>query len=147
MAVVSAVVALAAGGVLGVAGPASAAPATCNLHGYWWSSKWNKDLSVPVYRNSSGVWVRGCQLRQGDGPTPAGTGSAIWGLQQALNMCYGEKLTQDRDFGALTKAALIRAQRREGISADGIYGPQTADHLAFPVLSGDFVTTPCRSFY
>jgi len=33
------------------------------------------------------------------------------------------------------------------VGADGIYGPQTADYLAFPVLDGAFVTKPCRSFY
>ncbi|GIJ81259.1 Putative peptidoglycan binding domain-containing protein [Micromonospora phaseoli] len=146
VAVVTTVLALAAGGVLVAASPAAAATPACNGQTYWWSAKWGVKLSVPINTASSGVDVRGCLMRQGDGPS-GGVGRAVRALQQALNMCYQERLTLDGDFGSLTKAALVRAQRREGISADGVYGPQTADFLAFPFLSGNFVTTPCRSFY
>jgi hypothetical protein len=146
VAVVATVLGLAAGGVLVSASPAAAATSTCNGNTFWWSAKWNKYLYVPVYRNSAGVQYRGCQLRQGDGGT-GGAAHAVFALQQALNVCYNENLTTDSDFGAHTKAALIRAQKREGVSADGIYGPQTADYLAFPFQSGDFIASPCHSFY
>ena len=147
VAVVVAVLGLAAGGVFVAVGPAAAAATpTCNSSTFWWSAKWNKNLYVPVYRDSAGVRYRGCQLKKGNGPS-GGVGTAVWTLQQVLNTCYNEHLSLDSDFGSNTKAALIRAQKKEHISADGIYGPQTADYLAFPFDDGDFVSPPCYSFY
>jgi peptidoglycan hydrolase-like protein with peptidoglycan-binding domain len=144
VAAVMVAIAVATGGVM-IAGPAQAATPTCNGHVFWFSGRWGQDLYVPVKTSSSGN-VRGCELRQGAGPS-GGVGSAVHALQTTLNECYGEHLTTDSEFGPATKAALIRAQRREGISADGIYGPQTADYLAFTHRNGDFVSGPCHPFY
>ena len=55
--------------------------------------------------------------------------AAVANLQRNLNACYGENLRVDSDFGALTREALRRAQRAEGISADGVYGPETRNNL------------------
>ena len=38
----------------------------------------------------------------------------------------GINLLQDGKFGPLTRAALVKVQKHHGISADGVYGPQTA---------------------
>jgi len=51
-------------------------------------------------------------------------------------------LAKDGDFGPATKAALIRVQQYHRITADGIYGPQTAlamRHAAW-AYSGDIGT-------
>jgi peptidoglycan hydrolase-like protein with peptidoglycan-binding domain len=54
---------------------------------------------------------------------------AVGDLQETLIECYGASIAEDNDFGQATKTALQAAQRREGISADGVYGPVTRDHL------------------
>ncbi|RAY13468.1 hypothetical protein DPM19_20645 [Actinomadura craniellae] len=65
-------------------------------------------------------------LRRGAG------GDRVFQLQRAL-LKAGEKLPTfgaDGDFGAETEAAVKSFQRKAGITADGIYGPQTAAKLA-----------------
>ena len=64
---------------------------------------------------------------------------AVERLQADLIVCYGRKIAQDSDFGPQTKAALQYAQRAEHISADGVYGPQTRDHLKWEDFSGSCV--------
>jgi peptidoglycan hydrolase-like protein with peptidoglycan-binding domain len=51
--------------------------------------------------------------------------SAVGQLQTTMNVCYGEHLTVDDDFGSLTEAALVRTQKKAGTQADGVYGPNT----------------------
>lgn len=51
------------------------------------------------------------------------TGMNVYNLQKCLN-ASGESLTLDGRFGPLTKAALIRFQKKYKLIADGIYGPQ-----------------------
>lgn len=63
------------------------------------------------------------------GMAPGAHSSAVANLQRNLNTCYGENLQVDSDFGPLTRDALKRAQRTEGISADGVYGPVTRNNL------------------
>lgn len=53
-------------------------------------------------------------------------GADVKKLQKALNNDFDEVLKVDGIFGSGTKHALIRAQREKRISADGIFGPQTA---------------------
>ncbi|MFV2088877.1 peptidoglycan-binding domain-containing protein [Micromonospora sp. LOL_021] len=59
--------------------------------------------------------------------------SAVRQLQLSLNHCYGESLVVDSDFGPATAAALRRAQAIEGITVDGIYGPQTRNAIRFTI--------------
>lgn len=51
--------------------------------------------------------------------------SAVGRLQRTMNVCYGEHLEVDNDFGPLTEAALVRTQKKAGTPADGVYGPNT----------------------
>lgn len=68
------------------------------------------------------------------GGTPAlrsgSTGTRVEGLQRALNKATGAKLVVDGDFGAKTETAVLALQRRAKISADGVYGPDSAKALA-----------------
>jgi peptidoglycan hydrolase-like protein with peptidoglycan-binding domain len=110
---------------VGVTGaPAHAATPRCNatefinnLHGVL--------LDVPVYKTGGSSTVL-CVMSQGD------RGDDVNQLQWTLNYCYSERLTRDGVFGSRTKSALIRAQRREHISDDGIHGPQTALAILHP---------------
>jgi murein L,D-transpeptidase YcbB/YkuD len=63
--------------------------------------------------------VGGCYEIQGQ------TGAEVKALQQTLNSCYGESLTTDGVFGALTTAAVKRTQGKVGVTQDGQYGPKT----------------------
>src|ERR1041384_397769 len=72
---------------------------------------------VPFFNGSPGTvdcnMVKGCHS------------AAVQKLQHSMNLCYGEHLSEDSDFGQLTKDALIRTQRKAGTPADGEYGPNT----------------------
>jgi len=78
----------------------------------------------------------GCRLRPGD------SGVGVEWLQETLRLCYGPlnadvaNLRVDGRFGNRTAAALAFAQATEKITPDGIYGPQTAEHLAFITIDG-----------
>ncbi|GHE65291.1 hypothetical protein GCM10018785_37680 [Streptomyces longispororuber] len=53
-------------------------------------------------------------------------------LQAGLVRCYGARIAVDMSFGPATKKALKAAQRRSGITADGIFGPTTSYTLRWP---------------
>jgi len=56
-------------------------------------------------------------------------GSGVKLLQQNINKVSGSKLTLDGDFGSKTKSALEKWQSSVGLTADGIYGPKSADAM------------------
>jgi peptidoglycan hydrolase-like protein with peptidoglycan-binding domain len=64
-----------------------------------------------------------CQLGLGN------DNNAVRFLQDTLNHCYSGKLSEDGIYGSLTQAAVKRAQSAVHITVDGIYGPQTRDHI------------------
>ncbi|MGK4579720.1 peptidoglycan-binding domain-containing protein [Kitasatospora sp. HPMI-4] len=70
-----------------------------------------------------------CRLAYGD------QGDGVKALQESFNYCNGESLTVDGVFGSATKAAVLRVQSRGGITADGIYGPNTRSHMSFLLMS------------
>jgi hypothetical protein len=55
--------------------------------------------------------------------------SAVSRLQQTLNKCNGQSISEDGQFGPATKSALQAAQRLRGVTGDGVYGPVTRDAL------------------
>lgn len=76
-----------------------------------------------------------CELGQGNDNPGVGV------LQNSLNRCHGAHLAVDDDYGPATKAAVVAAQRAAGITADGVYGPQTRDHITWIESDGK-----CRIF-
>ncbi|WP_331741777.1 peptidoglycan-binding domain-containing protein [Streptomyces sp. NBC_01006] len=77
---------------------------------------------VPVSDSSSNF----CSLRSGN------TGNGVRELQKTLNGCYFDGVTyldEDGQFGPATTKALKRAQTMAGVTADGVYGPNTRDAL------------------
>jgi peptidoglycan hydrolase-like protein with peptidoglycan-binding domain len=66
-----------------------------------------------------------CYLNQTDSP---GKNSGTETLQRGLNDCYQGGLNPDGVYGALTAAAVKKAQRQAGLTEDGMYGPDTATH-------------------
>lgn len=81
----------------------------------------------PVPVPSAGTTPASTSCVMGVGATSA----AVRRLQMNLNECYGENLATDQIFGTRTRDALKRAQRAEGITADGIYGPNTRNALTW----------------
>ena len=53
-------------------------------------------------------------------------GDAVETLQRNLNLRHGAALDVDGDFGPATLAAVIRAQTQLGVTADGLWGPESA---------------------
>ncbi|HKO34193.1 MAG TPA: peptidoglycan-binding domain-containing protein [Candidatus Limnocylindria bacterium] len=68
--------------------------------------------------------------------------NAVLKLQQALNRCYGAGIAEDQNFGPQTYNALRDVQRREGVVADGVYGPETATHILWPTYE-----SPANTLY
>jgi peptidoglycan L-alanyl-D-glutamate endopeptidase CwlK len=59
-------------------------------------------------------------------------GTDIMALQQALKARGFDPGVPDGDFGPGTEAAVIAFQKSEGLTPDGIVGPQTLDRLGMP---------------
>jgi hypothetical protein len=85
------------------------------------------EIYLPAANGGWGTWR--CLLRYGD------HNPAVSELQRGLNWCYGTanrganlgiSLAVDGDLGPATKAALVKVQKHHKITADGVYGPQTA---------------------
>jgi peptidoglycan hydrolase-like protein with peptidoglycan-binding domain len=109
---------------LGTATPAMAVP-QCS----WANSGTYNDTYVPVAGSFPGTPA--CIMGRG------ANSDAVDALQHSMNACYGERLATDGIFGANTQAALIRTQRKVGVSVDGVYGPVTARAMKHvPVSSG-----------
>lgn len=90
-------------------------------------------LHIPDVSSSDCYLVKGLSRRD-----------SVESLQRTLNRCYGENLVPDGIFGDRTEGALWRAQVEEGITADGEYGPQTRDALAWHVVNGGGCADPIR---
>jgi Putative peptidoglycan binding domain len=88
-------------------------------------ASWGDSGPVPV--PSSGTTLASVTCFMGQGAQSA----AVTRLQSTLNKCYGKNLVEDGIFGSLTKTALKQAQTAEGITSDGVYGPNTRDALGW----------------
>ncbi len=69
---------------------------------------------------------------------PAGTrADFVYSVQWALKKCHQlDPGPIDGIYGSKTTAAVATLQRRVGIKDDGVYGPQTEDHMKWPVHNG-----------
>lgn len=74
--------------------------------------------------NSSTYVLTGTPLLQS-----GSRGALVRSLQELLN-AKGAQLDVDGIFGPLTRAAVIRYQRANGLGVDGLVGPETATHLS-----------------
>ncbi|MEU6481020.1 peptidoglycan-binding domain-containing protein [Streptomyces sp. NPDC047017] len=103
------------------AAPASAAIPTCTSFGGYTDAAGYITV-VPLDAAQSNF----CTLQAGN------SGESVRALQQTLNGCYYDgvtRLAEDGDFGPATTKALKRAQQLAGVTADGVYGPNTRDAL------------------
>jgi peptidoglycan hydrolase-like protein with peptidoglycan-binding domain len=88
-------------------------------------------ISVPLASNGSST----CFMESGD------VSSGVLALQRALKFCWGQNIATDSDYGSQTKQAVRNLQKMLGISADGVYGPQT--HLEMGDIFADPNTNAC----
>ncbi|MFC9589873.1 peptidoglycan-binding protein [Streptomyces sp. NPDC056944] len=109
-------------GLIGFSPAAHAATPACTDYAIYYSGSTND-----WYTKVPTVGLQGsnvCTLRAG------ASGMQVYHLQDTLNYCYGQDVGGiDGVFGANTTAALKRVQASLGLTADGIYGPQTRDRL------------------
>ncbi|MEU8080277.1 peptidoglycan-binding domain-containing protein [Catellatospora citrea] len=118
-------------GVVAVESPAYAAEPKCDEKVYLETSYDELPAAVPSYNQTPNGAM--CSLAPGD------YNNAVAVLQTNLNECYQRMLagteyafgwlSVDKEFGPLTKAALIQVQKYHEISADGGYGPQTRNAI------------------
>lgn len=76
------------------------------------------------------VLPEGVKLRSGD------SGSGVEAVQQALAKLGYDPGAIDGDYGPATQAAVVAFQTAEGLSADGIVGPDTLNALAAALSTG-----------
>ena len=121
---------VAASGIIGItlasAAPASAQPSCTGYSVY--KGVGGNYVFIPTIGNAT--FKDNCQLGEGN------DSQAVTILQGALNTCYHAGLAKDGDYGPLTKAAVEHAQSVEHITVDGVYGPQTRDHIKWYDFSG-----------
>jgi peptidoglycan hydrolase-like protein with peptidoglycan-binding domain len=114
---------VAASGITGVAlAPASQATAipSCTAASVFTNSAGYGVLIPTIGENT---YNDNCQLSLGN------DSYAVKVLQYTLDNCYFAGLAQDSDYGPLTRGAVIDAQNDSGATPDGIYGPQTRNHI------------------
>lgn len=93
--------------------------------------KWTLDYQLEVRMPTTSSWSKACLLESGV------TSGGVRALQMALNVCYNKGLVRDGDFGPATYNALIQVQSSLGITADGVYGPQTRSNMWFDTTSSN----------
>ncbi|MFC0850134.1 peptidoglycan-binding protein [Streptomyces noboritoensis] len=103
-----------------VTGPSAQAASGCtDTTKYYDTAGYYTDLPTAGLRGTYS-----CTLRRGV------KNDAVYELQVTLNECYGQNTGGfDGDFGPSTETALRNVQRSLGLSADGVYGPNTRDGL------------------
>ncbi|GGK67751.1 peptidoglycan-binding domain-containing protein [Streptomyces flaveus] len=117
---ISAAAVLLSGAGLGLATatPAAAYAGYCNGQIDKTISNSGVHAKIPAYNGNVDCYMnKGAQSK------------AVSALQTTLNRCYGRSLDVDGIFGNATKNALIYAQGKENISADGGYGTQTRTNI------------------
>jgi hypothetical protein len=67
---------------------------------------------------------------------PGASGNAVWMVQVALTACNGQPVSVDSMNGAATTQAIAAVQARNGLEADGVYGPATREVMAWPTVPG-----------
>lgn len=121
--------ALAAGGAVALAAPASAAG---TVHGCNYMDLYYNDGYYLVYvpKFTDGVSSFWCWNQKGD--VSRSDSGEIGKIQEALNLCNGASLATDGVYGELTKQAVMAVQRSAGITQDGVYGPATMRAMKWP---------------
>ena len=95
---------------------------------------------VLVYDLPSASGSIACQLGLGN------HSAAVSDLQSNLNLCNGQHLTVDGDYGPATQQAVRNVQSRHGIPVDGVYGPQTRNAMSWHVHPTGSARFSCATF-
>jgi len=125
--------AIAAGGLIGLGAAPASATSPCDSWLEVKSLTGNGYLEMPGLSSGSTY----CHLQRGN------SSRAVTILQETFNRCYADDLGLDLghgggvhigvdgNFGPETETAMRRVQAYHGISADGVYGPNTRNAMVF----------------
>jgi peptidoglycan hydrolase-like protein with peptidoglycan-binding domain len=112
-----------ASGITGIslplAVPASAQSSCTGSSGY--TDVKGFGVLVPTIGNNT--FRDNCELGLGN------DSQAVVALQETLDGCYGQSLATDGIYRSQTQEAVEDAQQAVHITVDGVYGPQTRDHI------------------
>jgi peptidoglycan hydrolase-like protein with peptidoglycan-binding domain len=126
----------AAGLTLSSASPASAQAVCTGSSAFLVDTVPRITVNIPTVGNQT--FNDNCEMQLGD------VSPAVGVLQNNLNShcANGQdgRLTVDDSYGPLTREAVIDAQSHAHIPADGIYGPQTRDHIHWNDSAGQCIT-------
>ncbi|WP_328902961.1 peptidoglycan-binding protein [Streptomyces sp. NBC_00441] len=139
----TAMVIAAAAAMLGTAAPGASAatgdPYFCNATFRDFNS--SNAQHIPTYADfpySYGIYSTECKLRKGD------HGSGVEALQRSLKRCYKQNIAVDGSFGPATFTALKNAQKKLGLTADGVYGYNTGRAVKWPYFGPGGVLFACH---
>jgi hypothetical protein len=93
-----------------------------------------------TYVSIVGDWIRRPTIGQGSGRLNCvlgigNQGPAVTVLQRNLNRAYNAGLAEDGEYGRRTANAVANAQSLARIAVDGVYGPQTCNHIRWYFLN------------
>jgi peptidoglycan hydrolase-like protein with peptidoglycan-binding domain len=94
---------------------------------------WSVEAAAVLTR--TGARYQSCYLQYGD------AGTAVLLLQARIADCYGLHLTQTARYDVATRSAVQRVQRLHGITADGVYGPQTFKAMRWRLVNARHQTS------
>ncbi|NEC07489.1 peptidoglycan-binding domain-containing protein [Streptomyces sp. SID7909] len=129
--------------LLGTVAPSASAatgdPYFCNATYRYFNSA--NAQHIPTYADapySYGFYTTECKLRKGD------KGSGVKALQRSLKKCYKQNIAIDGSFGPATFTALKNAQKKLGLTADGVYGYNTSRAMNWPYFAPGGVLFACH---
>jgi hypothetical protein len=85
-------------------------------------------VPLPIDRSDDAFASADCEI------APGASGNAVWLVQVALSACNGQPVPIDSVFGDATTQALVAVQAANGLTPDGVYGPETREGMAWPTV-------------
>ncbi|WP_050530783.1 peptidoglycan-binding protein [Pseudaestuariivita atlantica] len=106
-------------------------------HGFFWGAAFSREDSMhfEICDQLIRKWVDEGKITSGGGNVDNGVldfgdrGPEVTELQQVLNLRLGLDLDTDGVFGPATRATVMEFQRQNGLTIDGVVGPNTAAAL------------------
>ena len=89
------------------------------------------EVVLPIDRTDGAFASPDCAIPEGR------SGEAVSLVQAALTVCNGQPVPLDGEYGTAMTQAVTAIQTRNGLVADGVYGPATREAMAWPTVPDD----------